>query len=127
MELKIFIFSILLSGSNVSRTIIYNNNEYLIIDYFYIDNSSSEIESAATKAAYYEVDAENVVELVDGKISFVPKERYAENVWESKGGIEEKWLEETIQEMEKEHIQIYKRNTLMSEKTLLMKVDPQNG
>lgn len=126
MELKIFIFSILLSGSSISRTIIYNNHECLIIDDYLVDSIGTEKASSTTKVSYYEINAENVIELVDDKISFVPKKRYAENAWESKGVVDENWLEDTIQEMDEEHIQIFKRNTLRSEETLLRKVDVNN-
>lgn len=117
MSLKIIIFSILLNGSYVKHTIMYNENELISIEEYTIDSDKEFYE----KVTYHGFDSDFVKELQNDV--FVEKlfSSYQLDSWETNGVNSNNW-KRSIEKISKEQLKITKRNNGLLEISLLEKV-----
>ena len=119
MELKILIFTITLNGSGLTKTIFYNDNEYIIIDKYQIDNLENKPKE---KVTYYTQNSNLLIELFDGEVTLNPVEKYSLNTWEMPGFESVDWHQE-VQKIDNDQVQIIKMANQLIEKDLLKKIE----
>ena len=111
MHLKTQIFSIVLNGSGITKTIIYTD------DYFLSEDSSQ----LGSKVSYCSSTSQKVVVLTEDGISFADKKLYHLNSWQEKGQPAIYWKQK-IEKMGEGYIRRYKDSVQLQERALLKKV-----
>jgi len=114
MELKVLIFSFILQGVSITKTILYNDNEYVSIEDYYLHST----DTTYSKVSFYTFGSENLIELSEGVISLRSSKHYEADSWTIVGEREEKW-KINVEKIDNKHLELVRTSSRLEEKRKL--------
>lgn len=116
MELKVLTFSIILQGASITKTILYNDNEYVSIEDYSLYNT----DTIYSRVSFYVFGSENLIELSEGVISLRSSKYYEADSWTIVGEKEEEW-KINVEKIDDKHLELIKTSSLLEKKIRLQR------
>lgn len=107
-----------MQGTTITKTILYNDNEYISIENYSIyDNDSTFL-----KVSYYVFGAENLIELSDDVISLRSSKQYQSDSWKIVREKEEEW-EISVKKLDNTRLELIKNSSRLEEEQILQRTN----
>ncbi|MEM9544685.1 MAG: hypothetical protein AAGA77_01860 [Bacteroidota bacterium] len=118
--IKVLVVSVLMSGSYVNRTIYLHENEIVINEKYYLNNSTKIIEE---KSIYYVFDDNEVQEFSNQEKRINPVSLYKNDTWQMEGWPSKIILEESLNEQINGNYSFTRKTNYGNEQYSLLKDD----